>query len=133
MNREQRRMAQKAQHAHVAKFPERLEAVPAGQWPKARAVRPPFKVWRSRKFLVQAFMEAEAVVRLSICRTKLDGSRWEDGITWDELQEIKAEVGYADFDAVEIFPRASDVVNVANMRHLWVMPGPVSFAWRKTA
>jgi len=36
-----------------------------------------------------------------------------------------------DADAIEIFPADMDVVNVANMRHLWVMAEPVEFAWRK--
>lgn len=131
MNREQRRRMQKEQHAHVAKFPEQLEPVPSDLWPSTHTAKPPFGVWRSRKYLVQAFMESAGITRLSVCRTKLNGDRWEDGITWEELQAIKAEVGYAELDAVEIYPRSGDVVNVSNMRHLWVMPGPVSFAWRK--
>ncbi|EOG1815585.1 hypothetical protein ACK3RA_000943 [Enterobacter hormaechei] len=49
----------------------------------------------------------------------------------DALQEIKSAVGYGDRDAVEIYPRDSDVVNVANMRHLWITPEPIAFAWRK--
>ena len=36
----------------------------------------------------------------------------------------------ADFDALELYPVNSDVVNVANLRHLWVMRDLVSFAWR---
>jgi hypothetical protein len=132
MNRDERRRAQKTQHAYVAAFPADLTPVPRDQWPQYKGINAPFEVWRSRNYLVQAFNEAAGTVRLSVCRTKLDGNRWQDGIAWEELQEIKADVGYADFDAVEVFPRQSDVVNVANMRHLWVMPDPVPFAWRKS-
>jgi hypothetical protein len=46
------------------------------------------------------------------------------------LQRLKAECGYADRDAVEVYPRERDVVNVANLRHLWVMREPLAFAWR---
>jgi hypothetical protein len=33
-------------------------------------------------------------------------------------------------DAVEVYPPAGDVVNVANMRHLWVLRDRLPFAWR---
>ncbi len=71
-----------------------------------------------------------ALVRLSINRTTIIGDRWADNITWDELQRIKNECGYTLHDAVEVFPAEKDVVNVANMRHLWVMKDPLPFAWR---
>ena len=80
---------------------------------------------------VQEFSaDLPAIVRLSINRTLLSGERWEDGITWDELQSIKMQCGYGDFDAMEIYPADRDIVNVANMRHLWIMASPLKNAWR---
>ena len=73
------------------------------------------------------------VVRLSINRTTLGANgRWDENITWDDLQRLKREAGYGDKDAVEVFPADVDVVNVANMRHLWVFVGNyrLPFAWR---
>ena len=114
-----------------AKLPERLQDIPRDQWP-ANAPPTIMRVFRSRDFLVQEYEppSAHVIARLSICRTSISGNLWKDGITWDELQRIKNEVGYGDADAVEIYPADGDVVNVANMRHLWVMDAPVSFAWR---
>lgn len=91
------------------------------------------RVWRSRDFLVQEHIaQAPAMVRLSVNQTAISGDRWTDGITWDDLQRVKRETGYADSDAVEIFPADTDIVNVANMRHLWILPaGSLPFAWRK--
>lgn len=61
----------------------------------------------------------------------IDGEKnWIDGITWDDLFWLKNQVGYADFDAVELYPRKNDIVNVSNIRHLWVFKEPVNFAWR---
>lgn len=116
-----------------AKQPERLQEVPHYEWP-ANTPMSIMRVFRSRDYLVQEYREANPLVisRLSICRTSISGNRWKDGIAWEELQRIKNECGYGDVDAVEIYPADSDVVNVANMRHLWVMDAPVSFAWRKT-
>lgn len=113
-----------------AKLPIALQAVPRDEWP-AGALRDDtrLRVWRSRFFLVQEFAaQAPALVRLSINRTTLDGDRWQEGIPWEVLQSIKNELGYQDRDAVEVFPAQRDVVNVANMRHLWVLAEPLAFA-----
>lgn len=112
-----------------AKMPVALQLVPRHEWPNP--LGPQRRVWRSRHYLVQEFDAPEpACVRLSVNRTSLTGDRWADNITWDELQDIKAQCGYPMADAVEVYPRAGDVVNVANMRHLWVLREPVAFAWR---
>lgn len=125
--------AQRRQLARAnAKLPARLQAVPRARWPNP--VAPQLRVWRSRDFLVQEFAaDTPAIARLSVCRTTLVGDRWQDGITWDDLQRIKRECGYADADAMEIYPADADVVNVANMRHLWIMAAPVANAWRASA
>lgn len=125
--REQRRKLAR----ESAKFPAALTEIPRSQWPNPDG--PQLRVLRSRDFLVQEFhAEGPAIVRLSINVTSLDGQRWKDGISWDDLQRLKAEAGYPMHDAVEIYPRAIDVVNVANMRHLWVMRDLVPFAWRNS-
>lgn len=92
----------------------------------------PNNVYRNKYFLVQEYIyPLEGHIRLSICRTRLNkDGHWEDQISWDELFEIKNAVGYADFDAIEIYPRESDLVNVANLRHLWITKEPVALAWR---
>lgn len=117
-----------------AKHPVTLTEVPRNTWsePMLTAIRGPRRVWRSREFLVQEFLEPAAgvLVRLSVNRTQLSGGRWSENITWDELQRIKREVGYGTSDAVEVYPCDADVVNVANMRHLWVLAEPLPFAWR---
>jgi hypothetical protein len=129
-NREQRRQLERDN----AKMPRELAPIPRDQWPdSSRSNASLVRVLRSRDFLVQEYAApAPARVRLSVLRTTLDpkAGRWVDGITWDDLQRLKGECGYADCDAVEVFPSAVDVVKVANIRHLWVMAEPVAFAWR---
>lgn len=114
-----------------AKLPRVLAPISRDQWPDPYA--PQRRVLRSRDFLVQEFdAPAPAFVRLSVNRTSLAGDRWQDGISWDELQRIKAECGYQHCDAVEVYPAVGDEVNVANMRHLWVLREKLAFAWRST-
>lgn len=90
-------------------------------------------LWRSREFFAQVFRNTDGTYRISINRCKIAscGTKWEDGITWDELQRIKNEVGFEKFAAVEIYPPVDQVVNVANMRHLWVLPIPPAYMWTK--
>jgi hypothetical protein len=114
--------------AENAKHPIHLRDIPRDQWPQG--VNGHARVLRSRDFLVQVFEAKDGATRLSICRSRLLRSgRWDDGITWDELQRLKAEAGFADSWAVEIFPPSADVVNVANMRHLWIVARRPPFAW----
>ncbi|MAF05117.1 hypothetical protein [Herbaspirillum sp.] len=116
-----------------AKLTSVLSIVPRSEWPDTwEGTSPPVRVWRSKRFLVQEFNEADGVVRLSCIRSMLgpDG-HWLADISWDEIQVLKAEAGYGNRDAVEIYPPDWDLVRVANMRHLWVLPYKLPFVWRK--
>ena len=90
------------------------------------------RVWRSRFFLAQIFPLIEGGQRLSVCRCEItrEGD-WRADISWQELMDIKAECGFQTDWAVEIFPPNTDVVNVANMRHLWLIDEAPKFAWKK--
>ena len=80
-------------------------------------------VLTSQKYMVQIFDPGNGVLRLSCNRTSLDQfGNWEDNLSWDELMEIKRQCGYGDAYAVEILPEDRNIVNVANMRHIWIMP-----------
>lgn len=108
-----------------------LTAIPAEEWP---TVRPPHLagVWASRRFLVQHF-GGEWGDRLTVCRASFKGGlpgEYKDEITWDELQRLKREAGFGDRWAVELFPEDVHIVNVANMRHLWLLPEPPTYGWR---
>jgi len=122
-----------------AKWPAVLQPVPRGDWPTDRIAggAPRIAMLRSRAFLVQAFEEAGGVVRLSVNRTEFDErqGRWREDIAWDDLQRLKAEAGFGDRCAVEVLPPDLDVVNVANMRHIFVLPigGSLPFVWKRAA
>jgi hypothetical protein len=115
-----------------AQYPDYLVEVPRAAWPEAVALGcAPTKVWRSNRFCVMEFHDSPGDTRrLSVCRTAInpDGS-WKDGITWDELQALKRQAGYADRWAVEIYPPDLHVVNVGNLRHLWIWPEKPACGW----
>lgn len=107
-----------------------LTPVPKKDWPDS-APAAMFELWRSRDFLVQVHKEPDGYERLSVCRTTHNGETWHEGISWDELMQLKRECGRGHKDAVEVYPADKDVVNVANMRHLWLPLAPLWFAWRR--
>jgi hypothetical protein len=124
------RAERRALEIENGKFPVVLQRQ---SFPASLAPPKCIEVWRSRWFLVQVYAEQPGLLRASVCRTRIDSDtgRWRDGIAWEDLQLIKREIGRGHLDAVEIFPADSNVVNVANMRHLWITEEPIPFAWRK--
>jgi hypothetical protein len=117
-----------------ARLPVLPQEIPRDRWPAGPSTDVRVAMFRSRDFLIQVFeAQAPAIVRLSVNRTTVDErtQRWSENITWDELQWIKNVLGYHAHDAVEVYPPTMDVVDVANMRHLWVLSGPLPFAWRR--
>lgn len=116
-----------------ARWPARLKRLPQEMVP-THGKNPPLEVWRSRFFFVQIYAVPDRpdMERISVnrCAIKGDG-HWEENITWDELQSLKEQCGRGALDAVEIYPREGDEVNVANMRHLWVFNSErIPWAWR---
>lgn len=83
-----------------------------------QAQRPnaPNKVYQNSEFLVQVFNLDNEPTRLTVNKVKRKGNDWADGITWDQLMQIKRLLGYASKCTVEIYPPDKDIVNVANMR-----------------
>lgn len=127
MNRSDRRRY----NAEVKKLPRVLTPIPESYWPGTSEEVGRFACWKSRKYLVQLFQEPDDIIRMTVCRVQVGkGSRWNDDITWDELNEIKAEIGYFESWAVEMYPPDDHLVNVANMRHLWILPEAPGYGWR---
>tara|TARA_Y100000310_G_scaffold299960_1_gene335241 strand:+ start:103 stop:537 length:435 start_codon:yes stop_codon:yes gene_type:complete len=50
------------------------------------------------------------------CRKKGSSLQWG----WYELQAIKDKICGPEFDAIEVFPQVENLVDSANMRHLYV-------------
>lgn len=48
--------------------------------------------------------------------------------TWPEMQRIKDELAGTDATAVEVYPPQGEIIDEANMYHIWVLPGPLWFS-----
>lgn len=134
MNRTERRATASTMRRQASAWPRELTEIPESEWPYREPGKRPRAVWRSREFLVQAYDERRfagiEVRRLSVDRVEVDvGGHWAAEIGWDELQRVKRESGHGDWYALEVYPRDRDIVNVANMRHLWLLAEPLSIGW----
>jgi hypothetical protein len=123
-----------------ARFPEHLVPVAPEHWPDMAGS--PIKTgsiaigaFRSNAFVVVVWIEPNGFTRLSINRTEWDEreGRFRDNIGWDDLQRLKAEAGYGDVPAVELYPPDQHVMNTVNMRHLFLLPIAPPFMWRDTS
>lgn len=136
MNRGNRRALRSAMRTQAQAWPARLVEVPESEWPPSRADVPlrPISVWRSRSYLALVYEEPDfnaiPVRRLTVNRVTIgsDG-HWEQDIPWDDLQRCKHEAGYGDWYGIEVYPRDRDTVNIANMRHLWLLAEPLPLGW----
>lgn len=127
------RKARRGLKVENREWPKELRQIPKGEWPASSLPeeKRPNEAWRSRDFLLSVYYRSDGIERLSVNRTSHNGERFDNGISWDDLQRLKRECGRGDMDAVEIFPADKDIVNVANMRHLWVFKQPFILTWRK--
>lgn len=67
--------------------------------------------------LVRTVMTAWGPIEHCAIRTASEGE-----MTWKEKQKIKDEVFGPDRVAMEVMPRHDDIVDGANMYHIWVLP-----------
>lgn len=78
------------------------------------------KAWRNDKYAVMArtINTAWGVVD-HVCIRNITGT----DITWKEKQKIKNELWGPEYTAIEVFPPESELVDAANMYHLWIFKG----------
>jgi len=133
MNRKNRRKLKKQASKQNRVWPKELTPLPKEKWPGHLNDPKRISVWISRKYLAQCFLEDKDTLRISVNRTGIDPNtmRFADEITWDELQNIKNIIGFSNRCAVEIYPQVGDIVNIANMRHLWLLPEGQKMGWVK--
>lgn len=117
-------------------LPDTLTAIPPEQFPIQKIM--PIKAWFSKRYLVQLFSENSdlsygIMYRMSVNRAEQTRhGKWRDGLTWDELQKIKHDIGFGDWFGVEVYPWDEDVINVSNMRHIWLLKMPLPWiGWVK--
>lgn len=107
--------------------------IPMGQARELTCMgKAPEACFRNRSFFVMIFMDdrdGTPYLRMSVNRTELENDGgWKAAITWDELMAVKRGIGFADRWMTEVYPPDEEIVNVANMRQLFLVSQP-PYAW----
>ena len=93
------------------------------QYPAVRNVR---MVYRNDFWIVQVYEFTSAVLgpMLHLAIRSIAHAGTDRGIepTWNELQRIKNELVSPESEAVQAYPRDADVMDQADMYHLFVLP-----------
>lgn len=129
-DRKQFAQVRKLLQQECRKFPAHMVEVEVTDEEASCIEAPPVRAWRSKGFFAAEYHQGDDI-RITINRTEIDNrGQWLDGITWDDIQRIKSEIGYDHLWAVEVFPPDDELVDVANMRHIFLCQKP-DFAWAK--
>lgn len=129
MNRAMRR-ATAAFHRPAGRLPwQPFEPVDEGASPEAWArmrvrVGDLAYVVKNNIFIVQVYRRQTArgvALQLAVRRNDEEEIRG-----WDDLQRVKNEIAGPERTAIEIFPPEAEVMDQANMRHLFVLPEGVA-------
>lgn len=79
-----------------------------------------------RKNRVFSVLVRDAGSAIHLAITSLSGDR----PSWPEMQRIKSELAGPNATAVEVYPPDDEVVDDADMYHLWVLFQPLPFSLR---
>lgn len=136
----ERRLFAKAAKKLNAARPRVLTPIPAERFNvafadlQAKGGPVPVQAWESQNYHAQLYpeqpVEGRECLRLSIGRSsvRVDG-QFDDNLSWDELMQVKRQTGFADWYALEVYPPDEFIVNVANLRHLWLFGEPWPLGW----
>lgn len=117
------------------RWPEELVNVTEYDWEgkDKNIARGLIEAWRSKGFYLFVYKNEDGSERLEVHRTTPDlkRQRWKDGITWDELQGLKRQCGRGAKMAIEVYPSDNDIIDVGNLRHLWIVGDGLPFIWAK--
>ncbi|MGJ8680495.1 DUF7694 domain-containing protein [Paraglaciecola sp.] len=106
---------------------KRFKELPKSEWPNDR--KDLIKVFLVNDFLVHVYDEEHAV-RISVERERPTNNIFIDAISWENIQRVKAKIGYSEAFAVECYPEDVNSVELENVRHLFIVERP-PFAWSK--
>lgn len=79
-------------------------------------------VWKNNRYIVQIYRRALGGGAMEASHLAVRRNDESEIQGWDDLQRIKNELAGGDRVALEIYPPEAEVIDQANMRHLFVLP-----------
>lgn len=77
------------------------------------------KVYKNNKYIVQAFIDVERKGRNYI-KVMIRRSDSEPIYSWQDMYRIKNEIFGEEVEAIQFFPKKSELVDVANLYWFWI-------------
>ncbi len=97
----------------------------AGKSPDA-----PERAHKNSMFVVQIYREPCSWGDVKLCMIRRNDE--SAAVSWSDRQRIKNELFGVEAVAVEVFPAESELVDDANMFHLWILPEGFELPFRLT-
>ena len=123
-NRKQRKLLEKAKKESIKSFSDKLTKISIDDpylhyISKKDEVK---EIYRNKQFLVIIFACGNGL-KITVSRNEYDykTKRQKGNISWDELQQIKNDIGYSEHTFVEFFPKESELIDIDSVRHLWLV------------
>lgn len=128
MNRGERR-ARMSEHRIIKRMsgewsPFEAREITAEQRERFTCARSASAVFVNNRYVVQIYLRSTEwgeIEHLAIRRNDAEMVR-----SWSDMQRIKNELCGAERVGLEVFPAESDLVDEANMAHVWVLPSGFS-------
>ena len=80
------------------------------------------KVYRNNKYIVQVFRDVERKGR-NYTKVMIRRSDSEPIYSWQDMYRIKNEIFGEEVEAIQFFPKKSELVDVANLYWFWIELG----------
>jgi hypothetical protein len=82
----------------------------------------PDRVFQNNHYIVQVFYERK-ILGHKAHKLMIRRSDAQPVVAWHDLQRIKDEIYSPDHEAIQFFPRRSQLIDDANIYWLWVLEG----------
>lgn len=119
VNREMLRLSKKIGRSMMKLPPSKFEEVSWSETQGLSIKNKPDKAWKSNHHVVQVYRNERLILGKLMNKWMIRRNDSEPIREWHEIQNIKNEVIGEEVEAIQIFPKASELVDVANMYWLF--------------
>ena len=83
----------------------------------------PDQIFSNNKFIVQIFLGRRTIGGVAYDKAMIRRSDAHPVVAWGDLQRVKDEVFGPEIEAIQFFPKRSELIDAANLYWLWVPSG----------
>lgn len=119
MNREMRRASKKIGKQMMSLPPNEFEEISYSEIQKTTVGIKPDQAWRNNHYTVQLYRQERLIMGVMMDKWMIRRNDAEPIKNWRDLQNVKNEVIGERIEAYQVFPKRSELVDVANMYWLF--------------